>query len=195
MPVIRRRTAGLACALVLAAGAYAGLVGAHRSLLERDYSAIADPHARVGYCMASSLFHGEKSTIAESLARPADPELYRRILPKIMSGEATRDKVLAGRALFDRDELRARSALILSRVAKQCGHETAATTQREELLALAVVWLERDLTFLSMYAQSRARMPDAADRFDAGVPDPESRGRSRQPPSQRRFRTSVRVPL
>ena len=161
----RPRTTVLAGALVLAAAAYTGLVGAHRTLLERDYSSISDPAARMGYCMASSLFHGEKSTIAESLARPSDPDLFRRIMPRIMSGQVTTDKVLAGRALFERDELRERSDRILSRVATHCGLEAEHRAQREEILKLAVTWLRRDLAFLSMHAQSQARLPDAAERF------------------------------
>jgi hypothetical protein len=193
----RRRTAVLASALVLAAAAYTGLVGAHRTLLERDYSSISDPVARMGYCMASSLFHGEKSTIAESLARPSDPDLFRRVMPRIMSGQVTTDKVLAGRALFERDERRERSDRILSRVATHCGLEAVLAgralferderrersdrilsrvathcgleaehrAQREEILKLAVAWLQRDLAFLSMHAQSQARLPDAAERF------------------------------
>jgi hypothetical protein len=56
--------------LLLSSGAYAALFYTAEALSERDYSGIADPQLRAGYCMLSNTSVPEKYLHAESTAHP-----------------------------------------------------------------------------------------------------------------------------
>ncbi len=149
--------------LLLASGTYAALFYAAEALSERDYSGIADPQLRVGYCMWSNTSIPEKYSLAESIARPPESEVFIVVLSHALAGEATEQKRTAIRALKERDELRRRAITLSFRVADYCGFGKLTWPPGVTLLDIHTRWLYHDPTYLFFLDRVRAE-PDEADR-------------------------------
>ncbi len=166
----KQRLSLLVGLLLLALVVHGCLYWSQRVFFERrDYSAIPDFTARVGYCIASSLAPSEKITLAESVARPPDRALFSRVMSTALSGEITPEKLSASRALLERDELRARSFRALSGVADRCGYNDPKNAVEYTLEELALRWLEHDPAFVTVLEGVRRRPADAAVRFSLMV--------------------------
>jgi hypothetical protein len=163
--MLKQRLSLLTGLLLLAVAAHGGLFWFQNHFQQRDFSPIADPVARAGYCMAASLAANEKIDLADSLVRSPDRALFARVMSLALSGEVTAEKLAASRALLERDELRARSARAVARVAEKCGWHRLRQIPGGAPQDLVLRWLQNDATFLAMLAQARQRPPDAAERF------------------------------
>lgn len=165
--------------LLLASGAYATLFYTAETLSERDYSGIADPQLRVGYCMLSNTSIPEKYLLAESTAHPPDLDVLLVVMPHALGGEITEQKKAAIRALRERDELRRRVITSSFRVADSCGYREVTWPPGTTPLDINIKWLQYDSTF-SFFLERVKAEPDAADRvYDAlGGPKARARGNS-----------------
>ena len=149
--------------LLLASGAYAAAFYTTEVLSERDYSRIADPQLRAGYCMLSNTSVPEKYLLAESTAHPPNLEVLLVVMPHALRGEITEQKKAAIWALRARDELRQRAMSTSFRVAGICGYWEVAWPQKATPLDIATKLLQYDSTFSYFLERVRAD-PDAADR-------------------------------
>jgi len=140
----------------------AALFYAAETLPERDYSRIADPQLRVGYCMAANTSLFEKYLLAASIARSPDIELFSFVMSYALGGENTEQKKAALRALRERDDLRGSAIRSSFRVAEQCGYRKVTWPPGVTLLDISVNWLRHDSTFLYFLDRTRGE-PDAAD--------------------------------
>jgi len=153
--------------LLLASGAYAAVFYTTEALSERDYSGIADPQLRVGYCMVSNTSVPEKYLLAESTAHPPNLEVMLVVMPHALRGEITEQKKAAIWALRARDELRQRAITSSFRVAGICGYWEIAWPPRVTPLDITRTLLQYDSTYSYFLERVRAD-PDAADRvYDA----------------------------
>jgi hypothetical protein len=165
--------------LLLASGAYAAVFYATEALSERDYSGIADPQLRVGYCMLSNTSIPEKYLLAESAAHPPNLEVHLVVMPHALRGEITEQKKAAIWALKARDELRQWAIRSSFRVAGICGYWEVAWPPKTTPLDITTKLLQYDSTFSYFLERVRAD-PDAADRvYDAlGGAKARTRGNS-----------------
>lgn len=153
--------------LSLASGVYAALFYATEAMSERDFSVIADPRLRVGYCMVSNTSNPEKYLLAETTVRSPYFKLSSVVMPHALRGEITEEKKAALLALKERDELRLRAVTLSFRVADYCGYRDVAWPPETTPLDISLKWLQHDSTFLFFLERVRAE-PDAADRvYDA----------------------------
>jgi hypothetical protein len=150
--------------LSLVFGGYASMFYAAEALSERDYSGIADPQLRVGYCMASKTLNPEKYLLAETIARSPDLEMYMVVMPQVLGGVITEQKKAALLALRERDELRARASISSFQLADSCGFRDVAWSPGTTPLDINIKWLKNDATFL-YFLEKLAAEPDAAVRF------------------------------
>jgi hypothetical protein len=155
--------------LFMAVAAHGGLYWFQNYFQRRDFSPIAAPRVRVGYCMAASLAPNEKIEFANSIARPPDRALFASVMAVALIGEVTPEKLSASRALLERDELRSRSVRTLNRVAEKCGYFDAKNGVPEPAEELALKWLEHDPAFIAVLEEARRRPPDAAARMSVVV--------------------------
>lgn len=162
--------------LIIASGAYAALYYAVETLPARDFSGIADPQLRVGYCMVSSTTLPEKHLLAESSARPEDLEVIAIVMSRALSGEATETKEAAIRALRERGELRLRAIRASFRVAEYCSYRLVSWPPGVTPLDTSMKWLRYDATYSFFLEKARAE-PDAVDRLygEMGRPKPSVR--------------------
>jgi len=149
--------------LLLASGAYAAAFYTAEVLSERDYSGIADPQLRVGYCMISNTSVPEKYLLAESTAHPPSLEVHLVVMPHALRGEITEQKKAAIWALRARDELRQRALSSSFRVAGICDYWKVTWPPMATPLDIATRLLQYDSTFSYFLERVRAD-PDAADR-------------------------------
>lgn len=149
--------------LSIASGVYAGLFYAADALSERDYSRIADPQLRVGYCMATNTFNPEKYLLAETTVRAPEFNLYSAVSSYALAGVITDQKKAALLALRERDESRARAVRTSFRIADRCGYRKIAWPAGTTPLDINMRWLRHDKTFLYFLEKIRTE-PDAADR-------------------------------
>ena len=162
--------------LLVSSGAYAALFYAAEALSARDYSGIADPQLRVGYCMASNTTLPEKYLLAESAARPEDPEVLTVVMSHALAGEITEEKKSAIRALRERGELRQRAIRSSFRAAESCGYRQVTWPPEATPLDTSMKWLRHDLTF-SFFLDKVKAEPDAVDRFYGALGGPKATGR------------------
>jgi hypothetical protein len=163
--------------LLLGSGADAALFYAAEGLSARDYSGIADPQLRVGYCMVSNTSIPEKYLLAESTARSLDFEVLLVVMSHALGGENTEQKKAAIRALRERDELRLRAIRSSFRVAVFCGYQQVSWPPGVTPLDISTKWLQHDSTF-SFFLEKVRSEPDAADRvyYELGGPKARPRG-------------------
>lgn len=153
--------------LLLSSGAYAALFYTAEALSERDYSGIADPQLRAGYCMLSNTSVPEKYLHAESTAHPPNIEVLLVVMPHALRGEITEQKKAAIWALRERDELRHRAIKSSFRVAGICGYWGVTWPPKTTPLDITTKLLQYDSTF-SYFLERVKADPDAADRvYDA----------------------------
>lgn len=153
--------------LLLSSGAYAALFYTAEALSERDYSGIADPQLRAGYCMISNTSVPEKYLLAESTARPPNLEVLLVVMPHALRGEITEQKKAAIWALRERDGLRHRAIKSSFRVAGICGYWEVTWPPTTTPLDITTKLLQYDSTF-SYFLERVKADPDAADRvYDA----------------------------
>ena len=153
--------------LSLVSGAYAALFYAADAMSGRDYSAIADPRLRVGYCMALNTFTPDKYLLAETTAREPKIEMYLVVMPHALAGVITEQKKAALQALRERDELRVHAIRSSFRVAEDCGYRKFAWPEGTTPLDISIKWLRDDPTFRYFLERVKAT-PDAADQvYDA----------------------------
>ena len=162
--------------LLLASGAYAAVFYTTEALSERDYSGIADPQLRVGYCMLSNTSIPEKYLLAESTAHPPNLEVHLVVMPHALRGEITEQKKAAIWALKARDELRQWAIRSSFRVAGICGYWEVAWPQKATPLDIATKLLQYDSTF-SYFLQRVKAEPDAADRVYEALGGAKARAR------------------
>ena len=163
--------------LLLASGFDAVLFYTVEALSARDYSGIADPQLRVGYCMLSNASIPEKYLLAESTAHPPDLKVLLVVMPHALRGEITEQKKAAIRALRERDELRRRAITASFRVAVFCGYQQVSWPLGVTPLDISTKWLRHDSTF-SFFLEKVRSEPDAADRvyYELGGPKARPRG-------------------
>ena len=163
--------------LSLVSGVYAALFYATEALSERDFSVIADPRLRVGYCMASNTPNSEKYLLAETSARSPDFEMSTVVMRHALGGVVTELKKAALLALRERDALRLQAGRLSFRVAEYCGYRNVSWPAGTTPLDISLKWLQHDSTFSYFLERVRAE-PDAADRvYDAlGKPQAKARG-------------------
>ena len=149
--------------LLLSSGAYAALFYTAEALSERDYSGIADPQLRAGYCMLSNTSVPEKYLLAESTAHPPNIEVLLVVMPHALRGEITEQKKAAIWALRERDELRHRAIKSSFRVAGICGYWEITWPPKVTPLDITTKLLQYDSTF-SYFLERVKADPDAADR-------------------------------
>ena len=153
--------------LSLVAGAYTALFYAADALSERDFSTIADPRLRVGYCMVLNTFSPDKYLLAETTARSPDTDIYLVVMPHALDGVITDQKRAALLALRERDELRVQAIRSSFRVADDCGFRKVAWPEGTTPLDISIKWLRGDPTF-QYFLKRISAAPDAADRvYDA----------------------------
>lgn len=163
--------------LLLVAGADAALFYTIESVSERDYSAIADPQLRVGYCMVANTTLPEKYLLAESAARPEDPEVVTVVMSHALAGDITAEKQSALLALKVRAELRQRAIRSSFLAAESCGYRQVSWPPQATPLDTSLKWLHYDSTFSFFLAKVRAE-PDAADRLYGLLRSPGAEERS-----------------
>jgi hypothetical protein len=165
--------------LLLACGAYAAVFYTTEALSERDFSRIADPQLRAGYCMLSNTSVPEKYLLAESTAHAPNIDVLLVVMPHALRGEITEQKKAAIWALKARDELRQRAIRSSFRIADICGYWGVAWPQKATPLDIATKLLQYDATF-SYFLERVKADPDAADRvYDAlGGAKARARGNS-----------------
>jgi hypothetical protein len=150
--------------LLVVAGADVALFYAIESVSARDYSVIADPQLRVGYCMVASTTLSEKYLLAESAARPEDPEVVTLVMSHALAGEISEEKQSALLALKVRAELKQRAIRSSFLAAESCGYRQVSWPSQVTPLDTSLKWLQYDSTFSFFMAKVRAE-PDAAERF------------------------------
>jgi hypothetical protein len=163
--------------LLVTSVSYAALFFAVESVSARDYSGIADPQLRVGYCMVANTTLPEKHLLAESSARPEDLEVIAVVMSRALSGEATETKEAAIRALRERGELRMRAIRASFRVAEYCSYRLVSWPPGVTPLDTSLKWLRYDATYSFFLEKTRAE-PDAVDRLygERGGPKTSERG-------------------
>ncbi len=162
--------------LSLVSGVYAALFYAAEALSERDYSGIADPQLRVGYCMVSNTFNPEKYLLAETTARSPDFKMFSVVMPHVLGGVITDEKKAALLAMKEREELRSRAVRSSFRVADSCGYRTVTWPPGTTPLDINMKWLQNDSTFL-FFLKKLGAEPDAAVRLYDALG--QSQGRTR----------------
>ena len=145
--------------------AYSGLVFVEEVLSRRDYSAIPSVEVRVAYCMVTSVSSYEKHTLAQSIARPSNSDLFSVVLSETLSGEVTSQKQDAIRAVRERDELRRRAMQLVLRIADQCNYDKI--TWRADVSPWKIMerWLNYDTGFSFFLARAKQTGPDAAEQL------------------------------
>lgn len=163
--------------LLLGSGADAALFFALGNLSARDYSGIADPQLRVGYCMVSNMPIAEKYLLAESTARSPDFKVLLVVMSHALGGENKEQDEAAIRALRERDELRLRAIRSSFSVAVSCGYQQVSWPPGVTPLEISTKWLQHDSTF-SYFLERVKSEPDAADRvyYKLGGPKARTRG-------------------
>jgi hypothetical protein len=162
--------------LLLASGAYAAVFYTTEALSERDYSGIADPQLRAGYCMVSNTSIPEKYLLAESTAHPPNLEVMLAVMPHALRGEITEQKKAAIWALRARDELRQRAISSSFRVAGICGYWEITWPPKVTPLDITTKLLQYDSTFTYFLERVKAD-PDAADRVYEALGGAKARAR------------------
>ena len=145
--------------------AYSGLFYVEEVLSQRDYSAIPSADLRVAYCMVTSLSSYEKHTLAQSITRPSDSELFSVVLSETLSGEVTTQKQDAIRALRERDELQRRAMQIALRTADKCNYDKITWRADESPWKIINRWLQYDVGFSFFLARAKQTGPDAAEQL------------------------------
>jgi hypothetical protein len=153
----------LVCLLLLACSAYAALTYALERVSERDFSAIADPGLRVGYCIVSNMALSEKYLLAETAVRAPDFRMSMAVVPYALDGTDTEQKRAAIRSLRERDVLRQRAQQFSVRLADSCGYRQMAWPPEVTPLDISLRWLRHDSAF-SFFLTKLGAEPDAADR-------------------------------
>jgi hypothetical protein len=161
---------------LLLSGVDAILLYAAEALSARDYSRIADPQLRVGYCMLSNTSIPEKYLLAESIGHPPDLKVLTVVMSDALGGIFSEQKVAAIRALRERDELRLRAIRSSFRVAVPCGYQGVKWPPETTPLVVSTKWLQHDSTFAYFLEKVRAE-PDAADRVYYELAGPKARPR------------------
>ena len=162
--------------LLLISGFDAILFYAAEAMSARDYSRIADPQLRVGYCMLSNLSIPEKYLLAESTAHPPDLKVLTVVMSHATGGEFTEQNVAAIRALRERDELRLRAIRSSFRVAITCGYQGINWPPEITPLVISTKWLQHDSTYAFFLEKVRSE-PDEADRVYYELAGPKARPR------------------
>jgi len=162
--------------LLLGSSADAALFYAAEKLSARDYSGIADPQLRVGYCMVSNMSIPEKYLLAESTARSPDFKVLLVVMSHALGGENTKQDEAAIRALRERDELRLRAIRSSFSVAVSCGYQQVSWPPGVTPLDISTKWLQHDSTF-SYFLEKVRSEPDAADRVYYKLGGPKARPR------------------
>jgi len=162
--------------LFLSAGAYAAVFYATAAMSERDYSGIADPQLRAGYCMLSNTSIPEKYLLAESTAHPPNLEVLMVVMPHALRGEITDQKKAAIWALRERDELRQRAITSSFRLAGICGYWEITWPPKVTPLDIATKLLQYDSTF-SYFLERVKADPDATDRIYEALSGAKARAR------------------
>ena len=162
--------------LLLACGAYAAVFYTTEALSERDFSRIADPQLRAGYCMLSNTSVPEKYLLAESTAHAPNIDVLLVVMPHALRGEITDQKKAAIWALRERDELRQRAITSSFRLAGICGYWEVTWPPKTTPLDITTKLLQYDSTF-SYFLERVKADPDAADRVYEALGGAKARAR------------------
>jgi hypothetical protein len=131
-------------------------------LSTRDYSAIPDPHDRVGYCMLSSMTLPDTYLLAQTAAQPPSFAVYKSVmsLPEVAKQRPEVRTALG--ALKAREKLRERAHGISHLVAYRCGFWKVKWPDGVGPLEVNLKWHRFDSTFWYFLSRIQAE-PDAVE--------------------------------
>lgn len=115
-------------------------------------------------CMVSRITDAQLATLAETVARPATPQVFEAVMSEALAGVSTPAKSAALRALHDRDQARSAATQTIAAIADQCGYWRGSRTIRPIQFLVSHLWATNE-RFRNHVAIIKHREPDAAEQL------------------------------